>query len=80
MTEPLVASLVERTRLNRPVAAVLVGAVAWTMGIASVLSFNLWSHVQLFGKFTPFDVITDSVTNIIQPLGGIGYAILAAVS
>ena len=77
IAEPLVASLFERTRCSRKMAALIIGLVAWVLGIVSVLSFNLWSHVQLFGHFTPFDAITDVVTNIIQPLGGLGYALFA---
>ena len=77
IAEPLVATLCERTRLNRRNAALVIGSVAWLLGLASVLSFNLWSHVQFFGQLTPFDAITDGVTNVIQPLGGIGYALFA---
>ena len=63
--------------MNRRNAALVIGSVAWLLGLASVLSFNLWSHVQFFGQLTPFDAITDGVTNVIQPLGGIGYALFA---
>ena len=55
----------------------LVGVVAWGFGIASVLSFNVWSGVRIFGHFPPFIAITDLVTNVILPVGGIFYAIFA---
>ena len=54
------------------VAAILVGALAWFIGIGSVLSFNYWSgeEYQLFGK-TLFDLKDFLASNIMLPLGGL---------
>lgn len=75
IAEPLVALLFEKTKLSRVKASVLVGLLAWGLGICSVLAFNVWSHVKIFGHFDVFTFITDTSTNIFLPVGGIFYAI-----
>lgn len=77
IAEPLVAALYERTKLSRVQACWVIGLIAWGLGIVSVLSFNVWSHVKLFGHFDLFTAITDLSTNIFLPIGGIFYAIFA---
>lgn len=75
--EPLVAWLVERG-WGRVRASVVIGALAFVLGIGTVLSFNLWSGAdyQLWGKnfFECLDFLT---TNIMLPLGGMLIAIFA---
>ena len=66
-----------KKQLSRPQASTIVGIIAWGLGVFSVLSFNEWQHVRLFGSFTPFDLITDAVTNVFLPVGGIFYALFA---
>jgi NSS family neurotransmitter:Na+ symporter len=77
IAEPLIASLCERAGYSRSKACWIVGAVAWTLGIVSVLSFNVWESVRIAGVWTPFGLITDAVTNVILPLGGIGFCIFS---
>lgn len=77
IAEPLIVILMNRLKLTRFKAALLVGIVAWTLGIGSLLSFNLWQHVHILGNDTVFDIATNLPTNIILPLGGCGFAIFA---
>ncbi|MGB5198931.1 MAG: sodium-dependent transporter, partial [Sedimenticolaceae bacterium] len=79
IAEPAVAWLVESRQWRRSVAAILVGALAWFIGIGSVLSFNYWSgeEYQLFGK-TLFDLKDFLASNIMLPLGGLLIALFVA--
>lgn len=77
MAEPLVALLTERFGLKRPCAAILIGLVAWSLGLAALFSFNLLSGVQLFHHWSIFTAMTDLVTNIMLPIGGIAFAVFA---
>lgn len=75
MAEPLVILLKERYGYTRVRAATTVGIIAWILSIGSVLSFNRWQTIQIFHKWNFFAAITDLVTNILQPLGGLLFAI-----
>lgn len=71
LLEPGVAYLNERFGLHRIGASVVLGFIAWLLGLGSVLSFNEWSDKQfLWGKsyFASMDFIA---TNIMLPLGGV---------
>ncbi|AHK78551.1 transporter [Ectothiorhodospira haloalkaliphila] len=81
LMEPAVAWLSENRDIERPMAAVIVGAIAWLLGIGTVLSFNLWSagfgfHVSWGGEViyvggTIFDILEYLTVNILLPLGGL---------
>ena len=77
MGEPLAALLVERLKIKRSLAALLVGIVAFLLGIISLLAFNVWSDVRIFDRFDIFSFITDLVTNVLLPLGVLGFSIFA---
>ena len=77
IAEPLVIILMEKCGYSRQKSAMLVGLVAWFLGLGSALSFNVWAHVKLFKQFTLFDVATDVPADILLPLGGFGFAIFA---
>ncbi|HOP17651.1 MAG: sodium-dependent transporter [Chromatiaceae bacterium] len=72
IAEPAVAWLVDTRNWRRAPAAWLVGALAWLLGIASVLSFNIWSgeEYQVFGK-TFFELKDFLASNVMLPLGGL---------
>lgn len=76
LAEPMVIILMEKLRCNRTVAACIVGFFAWLIGIGSALSFNVWKHVKIFGN-TIFAVATNLPTDVLLPLGGVGFAIFA---
>ena len=71
LLEPGVAYLNERFNWNRVLASVLLGAIAWVMGIGSVLSFNDWSEKQFLWGKNYFDSMDFLATNILLPLGGV---------
>ena len=76
LLEPMVAWLVENLSFSRVRAAVLAGVSVWFLGIACLLSLNLWSGVTIFGKgfLDLFDFLT---ANILLPLGGLLIAVFA---
>ncbi len=77
IAEPLIVIAMNRLKLTRAKSALLIGFLAWFFGIGSVLSFNLWQKVKLFGHYTVFDIATNVPTDIILPLGGFGFAVFA---
>jgi len=72
--EPAVAYLVENRGLRRPIAAMVIGAGCWALGIGALLSFNVWSEFKAFGK-TFFDLLDFIASNIMLPLGGLAVAL-----
>jgi len=74
--EPVVAWLVESRGMTRKRAATGAGAVTWALGIATILSFNVWSEVKWFDK-TVFDLLDYLTANIMLPLGGLLMALFA---
>ncbi len=77
MAEPVVVLLAERYLGSRVKASILVGFLAWVLGIGSVLSFNYWSEIKIFNHWNFFGAITDLATNILQPTGGILLALFS---
>ncbi len=72
--EPVVEEAEERWGWSRPRTAALAGGAVWLLGIASVLSFNVWSDVKVLG-LTPYDVLDKLTSDVLLPLG----VLLAAV-
>jgi NSS family neurotransmitter:Na+ symporter len=68
-------------KCSRTIASVACGALSWTLGIATVLSFNVWSEwfplwfVGGFSRATWFDLIDHFTSNLLLPLGGFGLAL-----
>ena len=77
LVEPAVAWLIERLYIARRTAAIIVGGIAWFVGLGSAFSFNIWSDVTAFGGKTFFDVMDYTSNNIMLPLGGMFIAIFA---
>ncbi|MDO8343548.1 MAG: sodium-dependent transporter [Cellvibrio sp.] len=71
LLEPGVAYLNERFGLSRIGASVLLGVVAWLMGLGSVFSFNDWAEKDFLWGKTYFDSMDFIATNIMLPLGGV---------
>ena len=51
----------------------IVGFLAWGIGLIALLSFNVLKHWTIAGQ-TLFTWDIDFPTNIMLPLGGLGYA------
>ncbi len=78
LAEPVVALLHENFKLTRKKASIVVGFVAWFLGLGSLLSFNVWQNAKLFGRFTIFDIAADFSINILLPIGGFCFVFFAA--
>lgn len=65
LIEPAVAWICENTKVRRPVAAAMIGAVVWSGGTACIF---------IAGVFDTLDFIA---TNILLPLGGLAMAVFA---
>ncbi len=76
LIEPAVTHLVEDHGQSRIQACVKAGLATWLLGIGTVLSFNWWADIKLFGK-TFFDALDFLTANIMLPLGGLFIAIFA---
>jgi len=76
LMEPATAYLVESTNLSRRSAALLVAALAWVMGLATVFSFNLWSEVTIGGR-TIMGAIEYVAADVMLPIGGLLTALFA---
>lgn len=76
LIEPAVTWLVERHGLPRVGASWVAGGVIWALGIASVLSMNVWSDVTFRGM-TIFGLLDYLTNNIMLPVGGMAVAFFA---
>lgn len=83
LLEPIVEWLEEQKGMNRAVSTLAAGTVCWALGIASILSLNLWADFaplgfipMLEGK-TIFDLLDFFTANILLPLGGLLVALFA---
>ncbi len=77
LLEPVVELLEERTPLGRVAATVTAGLGIWALGIAALLSFSLWSGVQLF-ELNIFDLLDYATSKFMLPLAGLGAIVFAA--
>jgi len=61
-------------------ASCVCATACWTLGVATVLSFNLWAGwfplgaLPLFAKATFFDVLDHLTSNLLLPIAGFGLA------
>ena len=75
LSEAVVSRLISVYQLSRAKAALITGVVAWTVGLLSVLSFNILSDFKpLMGK-TIFDFLDYLTANIMLPLTGLMVAL-----
>ena len=75
LVEPAVAWVVEKLKVSRATSAMLVGGIAWAVGLGSAFSTNIWSEVHLIAGMTFFDTMDYVSNNIILPLGGVLIAV-----
>ncbi|TVU92320.1 MULTISPECIES: sodium-dependent transporter [Halomonadaceae] len=77
LLEPVVEFIEERTPLSRVTATIVAGVGAWLLGIAALLSFNVWSEPLLFGLGV-FDLLDTLTSKIMLPLTGLGAILFTA--
>lgn len=75
--EPTIGWLIEHWRVPRGIAVFTTAAAAWLLGLASMLSFNLWSNlypldfIRRFSGKTVFDISDDIASNMLLPVGAL---------
>jgi NSS family neurotransmitter:Na+ symporter len=75
--EPIVAYAEDRWHMSRKLGCAVFGVLGWAIGVATVLSFNVWSDVTplaMFSAFegkTIFNLIDYFTANILMPVGAI---------
>ena len=74
LIEPGVAWLIETRSFNRFSANLLLGLIAWALGMGTILSFNDWAGFTL-GGFTFFAAMDFLTSRIMLPLTGLFIAI-----
>jgi NSS family neurotransmitter:Na+ symporter len=76
LLEPTVEFVEERYGIKRMRAAIGGGVFVWLLGVASALSFNAWSGIEVFGK-SIFDSLDFLTANIMLPLTALMVAVFA---
>ena len=74
LIEPAVAWMIESLKVNRLVANLLVGVLAWGIGLGTVFSFNRWKDYTVGGD-TFFDILDFLTSSIMLPLTGLFIAL-----
>lgn len=77
LLEPTVEMLEERTSLSRISATLVSGIAVWLLGVAALLSFNLWSDFMIFG-LNIFDLLDTFTAKVLLPLTGLGAIVFVA--
>ena len=77
LLEPSVAYFEEEKIVSRFSAALILGLLAWVIGIGSVLSFNEWSDVSFIGNLNFLDSMDYLANQFLMPIGGMMVAIFA---
>ena len=66
---------------SRRRAALVAGSLCWALGLASVLSFNVWAdwyplaRLPGLATLTVFDSLDHVASNVLLPVGGLGLAL-----
>lgn len=76
LLEPTVEMLEERTSMNRITVTLLGGGGVWLLGVAALLSFNVWSEISLLG-LNIFDFLDTLTAKFLLPLTGLGSIVFA---
>ncbi|MCE8018675.1 sodium-dependent transporter [Halomonas sp. MCCC 1A11036] len=77
LLEPVVEFVEERTPLTRVMAALVSAVAVWLLGIAALMSFNVWPEPVMFG-LNVFDLLDTFTSKILLPLTGLGAIVFVA--
>ena len=77
LLEPSVAYFEEEKITSRFSAAMILGLLAWFIGLGSVLSFNEWSDKAFIGDLNFLDSVDYLANQFLMPIGGMMVAIFA---
>lgn len=81
IVEPIIAYAEEKWGMRRRNGCIVFGILAWAIGLATVFSFNAWSHLRPLGALDTFanmniyGLIDYFTANLLMPLGGILIAV-----
>ncbi len=81
VAEVAMAYLVERLRLRRPLAALLLGVLTWLLAMSAAMSFSIWADVSWFGSPNLFLWLDRLTAEIMMPISAllvalfVGYAL-----
>ena len=70
LIEPMIIWLIEKYNVTRIQAAIFSAAIAWFIGIGTIISFNIGSNIKIFG-LNIFNFLDYLTSNILLPMGGI---------
>ncbi|CAM4096626.1 sodium-dependent transporter [Psychrobacter arenosus] len=70
LLEPTVEFLEERTSMSRTVSTISASIVIWLLGVAALLSFNLWADFTIMGNGI-FDALDKVTSKFLLPLTGL---------
>ena len=71
LLEPVTAWLVEKLQTSRAVSALIVGALAWVLGLGSAFSFNIMADIHFLPGMTFFNLVDFASDKIMLPVGGV---------
>ncbi len=77
LLEPVVEFVEERSPLTRVMATLAGGVAVWALGIAALMSFNVWDEFLIFG-LNVFDLLDTFTSTILLPLTGLGAIVFVA--
>ncbi|TDB01196.1 sodium-dependent transporter [Halomonas marinisediminis] len=77
LLEPTVELLEERTKLSRVAATLVAGVAVWVLGIAALMSFNVWDEFLILG-LNVFDFLDTLTSKFMLPLTGLGAILFVA--
>ena len=76
LIEPSIEFLEERTSMSRITAVMVASFAIWLLGIAALLSFNMWSEVMIFGN-NIFDFLDKLTSKFMLPIAGLAAIVFA---
>jgi NSS family neurotransmitter:Na+ symporter len=80
MLEVVTAYFIERYRLSRKAACLIIGSLIFLVGIPSSLGYGAWSDISLIGGRDILDSMDFVTSNILLPLGGLLIALFVGWS
>ncbi|SUD90210.1 sodium-dependent transporter [Psychrobacter phenylpyruvicus] len=76
LIEPSIEFLEERTSMSRKTAVAVASVAIWLLGVAALLSFNMWSEVMIFGN-NIFDFLDKLTSKFMLPIAGLAAIVFA---
>ena len=75
LIEPFTAWVEEQKIFTRKLGVIILGLLAWILGLGSIFSFNVWKEISIFG-FDFLSLMDFLTNNIMLPFGGLAICLL----